>query len=251
MRIKLPANVWLGGTYYGGRTIDATRAIDYAAIADDFQSALYVLDAVLRVRERLAVKLERAVVRELDAEERGSRQYAALRAARMVLQDQFLLVERTAYGIEDVLEEEERRIQRLEARRERRRKPKLPPPDAAGGDDFDGDSYGEWEFGFSYEVVTGFAASASAVDVNFRVRRIDGRPFPAREAANVMAYAQANLGRVPDGYRIATVNWRSPNKRDARWKSGSAGDVIDSPLANVMAAIKDSPTAWRLGAPKE
>lgn len=105
----------------------------------------------------------------------------------------------------------------------------------------------EWEFGFEYDAKD--RDRSHDVDVNFHVRRKDGKPFSKDEARAVMYYVAKHRGEIPPGYEIAAVDWRSP-WRSTRWKRGSEREVLSGPLVNVLDTMADQVAGWRLGNPK-
>lgn len=114
-------------------------------------------------------------------------------------------------------------------------------------EEFRDDVHTEWEFGAEYDAISG---PDSDVDVNFRVVRADGRAFDAKQATLVMQHVREK-GEPPVGYVLHAVQWRSPEKRNSRWKSSNnVGEVIQN-LGNVMDALAKQPHSWRLGAPKD
>lgn len=114
-------------------------------------------------------------------------------------------------------------------------------------EEFGDEQYTEWEFGAEYDAISG---PDSDVDVNFRVMRVDGKPFNAKQATLVMQHVREK-GTPPAGYVLHAVQWRSPEKKNSRWKSSTnVRDVVEN-LANVMNALSKQPQSWRLGAPKD
>jgi hypothetical protein len=115
-------------------------------------------------------------------------------------------------------------------------------------EEFGDELHAEWEFGAEYDADSG---PDSDVDINFRVVRVDARPFGAREATEVMKYVREHSGEIPSGYVVRAVQWRSPEKKNPRWKtSANVRDVTDN-LADVMDRLAKQPQSWRLGAPKD
>lgn len=105
----------------------------------------------------------------------------------------------------------------------------------------------EWEFSCEYLAGEG----SSNVDVNFRIRRNDGRPFSADEAKRAMqtfrGQVAAGLMTAPPGYRIAGIDWRRPSKRQVGWtKHGEFPHDLGG-LENVLYIAADHPSLWRLG----
>lgn len=156
------------------------------------------------------------------------------------------------FALEKIRESDRRRERYEQAQRVKRGRIKLfpePPIIREEWEEFGDEAFVEWEFGFEYDAVSNNAGSN--VDMNFRVRRVDGKPFSAREAARVMDFVRENSGKAPTGYKFRAVDWRSPNKKNPRWKS--SGDVVNviGNLGNVLDAVSKQPQSWRLGAPKD
>lgn len=124
------------------------------------------------------------------------------------------------------------------APRKKRKPPTVvlpPPPEEEEEEELSG----EWEFGFEYEAENG---PRSNVDVNFRVRRQDGKPFSLNKAKEVMRYVRENMGDPPKGFVIDSVNWKHPSKAFA--KEGTVedlGNIGDS----VVPMVSDVPEIWR------
>lgn len=111
----------------------------------------------------------------------------------------------------------------------------------------------EWEFGFEWTGTGGRGHKhdrTSDIDVNFHVRRTDGKPFTKTQAEEVMREFMRSR-RLPHGYKMAMVDWRSPWKSFPRWKHGDfTKDILRSELVNVLETVAMMPHAWRLGNPK-
>lgn len=80
----------------------------------------------------------------------------------------------------------------------------------------------EWEIGFKYRTSRAGKRS-SDVDVNLRLRRVDGRAFTHDMAQKVLTHVRRTQ-ETPDGFLIAGVDWKRPYAGTA-WRHGSVGDM--------------------------
>lgn len=105
----------------------------------------------------------------------------------------------------------------------------------------------EWEFSCEYLADD----SSSNVDVNFRLRRRDGKPFGQDEAKQAMrtfrAQVSAGILAAPPGYRIAGIDWRRPSKHQRGWSRHGSFPSDLGDLTNVLYIAADHPSLWRLG----
>lgn len=135
------------------------------------------------------------------------------------------------------------RLQDLLRLLRRRRQRKKPPPSEP--------MYSEWEFGSDYAPDARSEAAADAshyVDINFHLVRADGRKFGQRDAQKAMSEF-VRTKRVPAGYRIAVADWRQP-ELSTGWRTSSHQGIMRSWLRNVLDAMSDDTSTWRLGAIK-
>ena len=104
----------------------------------------------------------------------------------------------------------------------------------------------EWEIGIDYR-----ASRRTDVDVNVRVRRVDGRPFDKPEAVAVMRAMRDHFTRgvgpyLPRGYLVAAIDWRNPRFASRGWKT----DIGESQLnifRHVLGGSDDAQWYVRLG----
>lgn len=103
----------------------------------------------------------------------------------------------------------------------------------------------EWEIGFKYRT-TRRGRRGSDVDVNLRIRRVDGRAFGVVAARRVLAHVRRTQ-ETPDHYMVAGVDWKRPHAGSG-WRHGDVSD-LDNFWAPMYSRDRDT-SAWRFGAVK-
>ena len=188
----------------------------------------------------LLARLQRAAALELQHMERAASAYD--RGRVRVMRKEMALANRATRAMERVRAVLYVRGQRQQARL--LRVARLPVDR--------GNSSQEWEFGFQFTGTRGIKRGRErghSVDVNFHIRRSDGKAMGTTEARAAMGVTITAEGHAPKGYEIAAVDWRNPKKSHG-WKSGSLRMALNSDLVNVIGQMAQRPGAWRMGNPK-
>lgn len=226
MKIRVPKGVTVDGRGFGGRFVSRDQLIALAAATDTKG-----LRAIQRVADReyrkAAASHQRAADRYVEDPAPRVRERRALAKQQ---QEEWQRVKDSATDFRETTPEPKksgrsrptagrqadgmgagRRGDSTRRHRKAGTSPGTSTPKAA-----------EWEIGFKYRAEM-WGRRSSDVDINVRVRRVDGRSFGVGEARKVLAHVRTTQ-ETPAAYMVAGVDWKRPHSGTG-WRHGSVADM--------------------------
>lgn len=234
MKIRVPKGVRIDGRSYGGRFVSLDQLISIAAVTDQAGA-----EAIAKVARREHDKAARAHQRVADKYLDDPARYRSRRTAAQQVQQEW---DRVASAAEDFAAPPKRRAPRKPAKKAAPARGKRPAKKAAAPRRQEVKAR-EWEVGFEYRPQER-SRRGSAVNVNLRIRRVDGREFGLRAAQRVMDHVRQTQ-ETPDGYEVAGVDWNRP-QWGTRWRSGDVGDM-ENFFAPMYSRTRDK-SVWKVTA---
>ncbi len=233
MKIRIPKGVRIDGRSYGGRFVSLDQLISIAAVTDTAGA-----EAIAKVARREYEKAARSHQRVADRYVDDPARYRDRRSVAQRVQQEW---ERVASAAKDFAAPPRSRrasakkaaVKRASGKRAvKKTTPRRQEVKAR-----------EWEVGFEYKPQQR-SRRGSAVNVNLRIRRVDGREFGLRSAQRVMDHVR-QAQETPDGYEVAGVDWNRP-QWGTRWRSGDVGDM-ENFFAPMYSKSRDR-GAWKVTA---
>ncbi len=224
MKIRVPKGVRIDGRSYGGRFVSLDQLISIAAASDE-SGAAAIARAARREYEKAARTHQRIADRFVDDPAR----YRSRRTVAQQIQQEW---QRVASAAEDFAAPPKRRAPKKAIKKATKKA--APRREVRAR---------EWEVGFEY-APAGRSKRGSAVNVNLRIRRVDGREFGLRAAQGVMAHVR-EYQETPDAYEVAGVDWNRP-QWGTRWRSGDVGDMEN--FFAPMYSQRRNARAWKVAA---
>lgn len=251
--IRVPAGVVIDGKAWGGRFVNTDQLITLAATVQDDRGLRAVKRLAEREYRKAAAAHQRAADRYVDAPERW-------RDRRAVAQQKQQEWERVRDAAQDFQETTPKAAPKKAAASTRgatrgaRGKAGRPAKSARGKRPITTRAKvaqrarpavkkpraSEWELGFKYRTPRGHNRRSSDVDVNLRIRRVDGRAFDVDQARKVMDHVRRTQ-ETPDGFMVAGVDWKRPYAARG-WRHGNVNDM-DSFWAPMYSRDRDT-GAW-------
>lgn len=229
MKIRVPKGVRIDGRSFGGRFVSLDQLISIAAVTDE-KGAAAIAKVARREYDRAAKAHQRIADRFVDDPAR----YRSRRTVAQQVQQEW---ERVASAAEDFAAPPKRRAPRKKAPAKKRVAKKAAAPKRQEV------RAREWEVGFEYAPKER-SRRGSAVNVNLRIRRVDGREFGLRAAQGVMDYVRQHQ-ETPSGYEVAGVDWNRP-QWGTRWRSGHVDDM-ENFFAPMYSRARDK-SVWKVTA---
>jgi hypothetical protein len=236
MKIRIPKGVRIDGRSYGGRFVSLEQLISIAAVSDQAGA-----EAIAKVARREYDKAARAHQRVADRFVDDPARYQSRRTLAQRVQQEW---ERVASAAEDFAAPPKSRRRapqkKAPAKKTTGRKPAAKKVAAPKRQEV---KAREWEVGFEYKPQAR-SKRGSAVNVNLRIRRVDGREFGLRAAQRVMDHVRQTQ-ETPDQYEVAGVDWNRP-QWGTRWRSGDVGDM-ENFFAPMYSQTRNK-AAWKVAA---